>query len=107
MNLRQTAILESLADLHEQNDWPTWKCAAVISGAIDRLEHCREESQSPDELFSLLYQDLIKLAREGDLLGGQGDLGLDGGEPADARNTECYLTEAGSNWIKHHSRTNK
>lgn len=95
MKTQERAILNALARLESEHEWPTWKCAKVISGAQDSIGKSQTGSTETESIFAGLYLDLIALAKDGTYLRGQGNLGIDGGDPAPARNTECYLTDAG------------
>ncbi|HEX7260504.1 MAG TPA: hypothetical protein VF258_01700 [Luteolibacter sp.] len=107
MTFEQIAILQAVAAESKRIGWSYCKCACVIAHAAESLEILKPESyprlftegmeNAPE--ITALYDELISLIRETDLLHGQGNLGDDENPPADPLFTECALSENGTEFL--------
>jgi len=103
MNPEQVAILHAVSREAERIERQYCKCARVLAFAAESLGIL--DSDSNQRLFTEgaanarkikeLYSVLIDLARKGEFLKGQGNLGCDDWGPADPLFTECCLTSHG------------
>jgi hypothetical protein len=107
MTIRQIAILQAVADESQRIERAHCKCARVIAQAAESLEILKPDSylrlltegmeNAPE--ITAIYDELILLTRQTNLLLGQGNLGNDQDSPADPLFTECALSEEGIKFL--------
>ena len=107
MTAKQIAILRATSDEARRIDREYCKCARVLALAAESLGVLTPEARlrlfselmENDPVIEELYEDLIALTRESDLLLGQGNLGEVDTGPSNPLFTECALTEVGVRFL--------
>lgn len=103
MTKDQIAILNATSCEAQRSEWMFCKCARVLATAAESLgildadsnRYLFTEGMRNTSKIEGLYDILIALIKETDLLDGQGNLGGDDCGRADPLFTECALTQFG------------